>query len=115
MDLVQQLVGSSSSYEYPLLMSTIQLMTCLAEQHVVASILPQEAIQSWMELSSWLIRSSQSSQMLGHVARLLRAVIKVKNVTLLIEVYRYLDEISLMNRGINELMIFKKMNYYQSL
>lgn len=68
----------------------IQLMTCLTEQNVVASVLPLETIQSWMEITNWLIRSTRCREVLTHVVKLLRAVIKVKNVSLLIEVYRRL-------------------------
>lgn len=67
----------------------LQLMTSLAEQHIVSSHLPLETIQSWMEVASWLIRSTRSREVLTHVAKLLRAVVKVKNVSLLIEVYRF--------------------------
>lgn len=66
----------------------LQLMTCLAEQHIVASHLPLETIQRWMELSNWVICSTRSREVLTHVAKLLRAIVKVKNVSLLIEVYR---------------------------
>ncbi|KAK4015632.1 hypothetical protein OUZ56_030607 [Daphnia magna] len=89
-DFLEDQVKSATKYEYPLLISMLQLMTSLAEQHIVSSHLPLETIQSWMEVASWLIRSTRSREVLTHVAKLLRAVVKVKNVSLLIEVYRRL-------------------------
>lgn len=90
LELLNDQVKSASHYEYSLLISMIQLMTCLTEQNVVASVLPLETIQSWMEITNWLIRSTRCREVLTHVVKLLRAVIKVKNVSLLIEVYRRL-------------------------
>jgi competence protein ComGF len=87
-NLLEHQVKSATKYEYPLLISMLQLMTCLAEQHIVASHLPLETIQRWMELSNWVICSTRSREVLTHVAKLLRAIVKVKNVSLLIEVYR---------------------------
>ena len=89
LDLLKDQVESAGHYEYPLLISMLQLMTCLTEQNVVSSHLPLETIQRWMEISNWLIRSTRCRGILTHVAKLLRAVIKIKNVTLLIEVYRF--------------------------
>ncbi|EFX69271.1 hypothetical protein DAPPUDRAFT_228726, partial [Daphnia pulex] len=89
-DLMEHQVKSATKYEYPLLISMLQLMTCLAEQQIVASHLPLETIQHWMEVSSWVICSARSREILTHVAKLLRAIVKVKNVSLLIEVYRRL-------------------------
>jgi hypothetical protein len=88
-DLLEHQVKSATKYEYPLLISMLQLMTCLAEQQIVASHLPLETIQHWMEVSSWVICSARSREILTHVAKLLRAIVKVKNVSLLIEVYRF--------------------------
>ena len=83
-----QLKAAASSFEYPLLLSILKLMTKLVEQSSVASQLTVETVQRWIELSRWLINSTQRRDVLSHVALLLRALIKVKKVPLLIEVYR---------------------------
>ena len=86
--LATQLESAASSFEYPLLLSTLRLMTKLTEQSPVASQLTVHTIQRWMELSRWLINATQRRDVLSHVALLLRALIKIKKVPLLIEVYR---------------------------
>lgn len=86
--LAIQLKAAASSFEYPLLLSILKLMTILIEQSSVASQLTVETIQQWMELSRWLVNSTQRRDVLSHVALLLRSLIKLKKVPLLIEVYR---------------------------
>ena len=84
LDLLKDQVESAGHYEYPLLISMLQLMTCLTEENVVSSHLPLETIQRWMEISNWLIRSTYCRGILTHVAKLLRAVIKVNRFSILV-------------------------------
>lgn len=89
-DLLAEEVKSADHYEFPLLMSLLHLMRKVAEQHQCVLQLDIDTVQSWMKLSSRLIRTTRNRQVLARTAHLLRAMIKVKNVPLLIEVYRYL-------------------------
>ena len=74
--------------EYPILVTILQVMTCLIEQN--ASQLTVETMQRWIQLTQWVLESTRRQDLLSRVARLLRSMIKVKNIPLLIEVYRYL-------------------------
>ena len=88
LDLLELQLSYADHYEYPLMVSMLQLMTCLAEQRSVASQLTADMIKRWMDVSNRQVRSTNRQDVLSRVALLLRTMIKIKNVPLLIEVYR---------------------------
>ena len=88
LDLLETQAELNYHVDHSVLVSILQLMTCLIEQN--AAQLSVETIQQWLQLSKWVLRSSRKQILLSLVAKLFRAMIKVKNVPLLIEVYRHL-------------------------
>ena len=88
LDLLETQVELEYHFDHSVLVSILQLKTCLTEQN--AAQLSVETIQQWLQLSKWVLQSSRKQILLSLVARLFRAMIKVKNVPLLIEVYRHL-------------------------
>ncbi len=87
---LSELVKSAATHRCPdpVLMSLLGLMSVLAEQRSVASQLPVETIQSWMDLTKLLVGLTRRQDVLCRVALVLRTLIKIKNVPLLMEVYR---------------------------
>ena len=88
LDFLETQVELNHHSDHSVLVSILQLMTCLTEQN--AAQLSVETIQQWLQLSKWVLQSSRKQILLSLVAKLFRAMIKVKNVPLLIEVYRHL-------------------------
>ena len=88
LDLLETQVELEYHFDHSVLVSILQLKTCLTEQN--AAQLSVETIQQWLQLSKWVLQSSRKQILLSLVAKLFRAMIKVKNVPLLIEVYRHL-------------------------
>lgn len=86
--LLERQVESSDHYQYPLVASMFHVMTCLAEQRSVASQLTVQMIKGWMDVCNRLVESTQHRGLLSRAAHFLRTMIKIRNVPLLIEVYR---------------------------
>ena len=87
LELLGRQVHSARLYQYPILITMLQLMTCLISG--VPSEIRIDTLQLWMDFANWLMQSDKPAA-LQQVSRLFRAMIQVKNVPLLIEVYRYI-------------------------
>lgn len=72
--------------QYAVLVSQLRLMTSLVEG--VASQVTADSLQLWMDAAHWLVDAGRRPDLLRPLARLYRALIHIKNVPLLIEVYR---------------------------
>ena len=87
LDFLAMQVELNYHLEYSILVTVLQLMTGMIEQN--ASQLSVETIQQWLQLTKWVLQSTRRHILLSLVAKLFRSMIKIKNVPLLIEVYRY--------------------------
>ena len=86
LDLVTTQVKSACRYEYSILVAVLRLMTKIVQE--ISWQLSVDTVQHWMSFTQLLMHHDREDVVLL-VAGLLGAMIKVKNVPLLIEVYRY--------------------------